>query len=450
MAASLDRIARTGSATGASAPPACNRLTVESITRDQLADDYRRVRGATEALTDGLSAEDQNLQSMPEASPVKWHRAHSSWFFESFVLADLDSGWKPVDPSYSYLFNSYYNGIGAQFPRPQRGLISRPDVAAVTEYRQAVDEALIALISDCPDSRWLDLARLVRLGLNHEQQHQELVVTDLKHCFSHNPLYPPWSSCPASGGDVAAVDWLGFEERIAEIGAADDGRYCFDNETPRHRQVVPAFELASRPVACGEYLAFIEDGGYDDPDLWLSDGWTWLQDSGTRAPLYWQRDDDGRWWLYTLGGLRPVDPRETLVHVSFYEAFAYARWAGARLPTEAEWEVAASSVDDAPGPLAEQGRFHPGPADSRETDGSTCGLIGNVWEWTASSYAPYPGFKAAPGAVGEYNGKFMANQMVLRGGSCATPAGHVRPTYRNFFYPPDRWQFSGIRLARDA
>jgi ergothioneine biosynthesis protein EgtB len=313
-----------------------------------------------------------------------------------------------------------------------------------------VDQAVVELIERAPAERWTELAAIIRLGLNHEQQHQELIATDLKHAFSHNPLGPAWTECPSTARGMALpLEWIGFEERIAEIGAADDGRYCFDNETPRHREVVEAFELASRPVTCGEYIAFMEDGGYGNVDLWLSDGWTWLQETGTRAPLYWRKGDDGRWWHYTLGGLRPVDEQEPLAHVSFYEAFAYAQWAGARLPTEAEWEVAAALSAGCPGPFAEDGRFHPA-AVTEATAGSPAGMFGNVWEWTSSSYAPYPGFAAPPGAVGEYNGKFMANQMVLRGGSCATPRGHVRATYRNFFYPPDRWQFSGIRLARLA
>ena len=429
--------------------PACNRIDIRDVSRSVIAEDFRAVRAATEGLAASLSIEDQNLQSMACASPVKWHRAHTTWFFETFVLKPYDRAWREIDPAWNYLFNSYYNGVGDQYPRPQRSLISRPDVKEVERYRLAVDAAVLALIDEAPDEKWLELATMIRLGLNHEQQHQELVATDLKHGFSHNPLNPAWTECPiASAGDAARLRWLPFEERIAEIGALDDGSYCFDNEQPRHREVVEAFELASRPVTCGEYLAFMEDGGYEDPDLWLSDGWAWLQDSGVRAPLYWRCGEDGQWWLYTLGGLRQLDPNETLAHVSFYEAAAYAQWAGARLPTEAEWEVAATTTDDRSGPFAEQGRFHPVATATDVADEAPAGLFGNVWEWTASSYSPYPGFVAPPGAVGEYNGKFMANQMVLRGGSCATPRGHVRASYRNFFYPPDRWQFSGVRLAR--
>jgi ergothioneine biosynthesis protein EgtB len=431
--------------------PQSNLLDIATVSREQLARDYRQVRDATERLAANLSPEDQNLQSMPGASPVKWHRAHTTWFFETFVLVPCDDAWRKSDPAWHYLFNSYYNGVGRQYPRPQRGLISRPDSGEVADYRRRVDAAVLALIERVTEREWRDLATVVRLGLNHEQQHQELVATDLKHGFARNPLHPAWTECPEPANRPAGdIRWLAYEGRIARIGARDDGRYCFDNEMPRHREVVEGFELASRPVTCGEFLAFIEDGGYDDPDLWLSDGWSWLQESGTRAPLYWWRGDDGEWWQYTLGGARALDPHETLAHVSFYEAFAYAQWAGARLPTEAEWEVAAETADSELGPFAEDGRFHPSTVDPDQPADTPAALFGNVWEWTASSYSPYPGFVAPPGAIGEYNGKFMANQMVLRGGSCATPRGHVRATYRNFFYPPDRWQFSGIRLARNS
>lgn len=429
--------------------PLCNDLAPDAIDRKLLADDFHSVREVTEALAARLSPEDQNLQSMPEASPVKWHRAHTTWFFETFVLRVHDRRWRESDPIWHYLFNSYYNGVGDQYPRPRRGLISRPDVTEIAGYRHRVDEAMVALIESAPEADWHELAEIVRLGLNHEQQHQELIATDLKHGFASNPLHPAWTERPATAGtEAAAPVWLGFDERIADIGAAEDGRFCFDNEMPRHREMVEAFELASQPVTCGEYLSFIEDGGYERPDLWLSDGWAWLEESGTRAPLYWRKGEDEHWWLYTLGGLRRVDPHEPVAHVSFYEACAYAQWAGARLPTEAEWETAAVSAAQRDGPFAEDGRFHPAAADPDLAQETLSGLFGNVWEWTASSYAPYPGFAAPPGAVGEYNGKFMVNQMVLRGGSCATPTGHIRPTYRNFFYPPDRWQFSGFRLAR--
>ena len=441
--------ARYIAATHAEAPPLCNEYDAADIPRGILVDDFLQVRTATEKLADTLSAEDQNLQPTPFTSPVKWHRAHTTWFFETFVLKPHDPRWREVDPRWNFLFNSYYNGVGEQYPRAERSLVSRPDACEVGNYRRIVDEAVAALIEGSPEPGRRELAAIVRLGLNHEQQHQELIATDIKYAFARNPLYPAWCDLPAASREAAQpLRWLPFEERIATIGADNDGRYCFDNELPRHREVVEAFELASRPITCGEYLAFIDDGGYENADLWLSDGWAWLGESGVRAPLYWYRDDRGGWRLYTLGGTRPVDPHETLAHVSFYEAWAFARWAGARLPTEAEWEVAATQLDDSHGPFAETGRFHPAAA-APSAEHSAASLFGNVWEWTASSYGPYPGFKAPPGAVGEYNGKFMANQIVLRGGSCATPRAHVRATYRNFFYPPDRWQFSGIRLARD-
>lgn len=439
----------TGPETATTGPvgvPHCNRLAIESVSREHLADDFLRVRQATERLAESLSAEDQNIQSMAEASPVKWHRAHTSWFFEAFVLDAHDERWESPDDIFLYLYNSYYNGIGDQYPRPQRGLISRPDAEQVAAYRKRVEHAILGLIERCPEASWGDLAGLIRLGLNHEQQHQELIVTDLKHGFSHNPLWPAWTPEPeASEADRPPLRWHRFQGGVCHIGFDTEG-FCFDNEQPRHRTVIEPFEIASRPVTCGEYLAFIEDGGYERSELWLSDGWAWAREGEITAPLYWHHLD-GAWYLYTNGGLRMLDPEETLAHISFYEAFAYAQWAGARLPSEAEWEHAVACAGGQPGQFSESGRLHPGV--SRDGDG-LAGAFGDVWEWTASSYAPYPGFQAPAGAVGEYNGKFMANQMVLRGGSCATPQGHVRRTYRNFFYPPDRWQFSGLRLARDA
>ena len=432
------------SASNAGIEPAdhgCNRKPWAEIDRSDLAEGFRTVRNATESLAADLSAEDQNLQSMPETSPVKWHRAHTTWFFEAFILKPMAAGYQEIDPEYNYLYNSYYNGVGRQFPRPQRGLISRPDVAAVSAYRKHVDEAMLSLIANLPAARFDELRRLLVLGLNHEQQHQELIVTDLKHGFSINPLQPQWvAPCPA-GPEPAPLKWQEFTGGIHWVGS-DQEHFCFDNETPSHRVLIEDFCLADRPVTCGEFMQFMDDGGYHDPALWLADGWDWVQRNNVRSPLYWT-DKDGCWHLYTLAGQREVDPHETLCHVSFYEAWAYAEWAGKRLPTEAEWEVAAAdtAVD---GHFADHGALHPRsaiePARLRQ-------LFGDVWEWTASSYASYPGFKPARGAIGEYNGKFMANQMVLRGGSCATPAGHIRPSYRNFFYPPDRWQFTGIRLA---
>ncbi len=426
--------------------PAINDQDWAEIDSTLLRECFVAVRRDTEILAANLSAEDQNLQSMPEASPVKWHRAHTSWFFETFILGPEQSEYQPFDPSFAYLFNSYYNGIGKQFPRPQRGLISRPDCQRIAAYREHVDQAMLEFLGSLDASQARTLAPLVALGLNHEQQHQELIITDLKHAFSHNPGYPAWTAPAKLNSSSSRLEWVEIKGGLTRIGN-DEQRFCFDNETPRHPTYVPDFLLACRPVNCGEYLEFIEDEGYRRPELWLADGWDWIRREGIQAPLYWIDEGEGRWQsLYTLGGIRELDPAEPVCHISFHEAFAYAQWAGARLPTEAEWESAAVQQTTGMGHFADRGRFHPeAVADSR----SPVQMFGDIWEWTASSYAPYPGFTAARGAVGEYNGKFMANQMVLRGGSCATPAGHCRATYRNFFYPVDRWQFSGMRLAKD-
>ena len=423
--------------------PGCNRKSWSALNRNDLVKDFRTVRDITESLAEGLSAEDQNLQSMTEASPVKWHRAHTSWFFETFILKPVLQDYREFDSGYAYLFNSYYNGVGRQFPRDQRGLISRPGIAEVAAYRQHIDNAMLSLLEHCSDECLKEIRQRLVLGLNHEQQHQELIVTDIKHGFSVNPQYPRWTDPPPPSPDsTGELAWQEYAGGIRHIGTSDRDGFCFDNETPPHRVFVDDFRLADRPVTCGEFMQFMDDGGYRESGLWLADGWDWVRRNDIHAPAYWVQRD-GRWLLYTLAGLREVDPDETLAHVSFYEACAYAQWCGRRLPSEAEWEVAA--VDEpVSGHFADTRHFHPGRA------GSTPGLkqlFGDVWEWTATSYASYPGFKPEAGAIGEYNGKFMANQMVLRGGSCATPAGHVRPTYRNFFYPDDRWQFSGIRLA---
>ncbi len=423
--------------------PEFSRKRWTELTRDDLFRDFKRVRAATESLAAGLSTEDQNLQSMAEASPVKWHRAHTTWFFETFVLKPLEHAYREFEREYAYLFNSYYNGVGPQFPRNQRGLVSRPGIAEIAAYREHVDNAMLSLLRSCPDEQLEPLRRLVVLGLNHEQQHQELIVTDLKHAFSLNPLHPRWiDSRPPATAAAGELRWQEYAGGIRHIGTSDRHGFCFDNETPAHRVFVDEFRLADRPVTCGEFLQFMDDGGYHEPEWWLADGWNWVRENEVRAPAYWIERDD-HWLLYSVSGLREVDPEETLVHVSFYEAWAYAQWRGLRLPTEAEWEVAAADQPVA-GHFADAGHFHPRRSG---TDPGLKQLFGDVWEWTATSYASYPGFKPAAGAIGEYNGKFMANQVVLRGGSCATPAGHVRPTYRNFFYPGDRWQFSGIRLA---
>ncbi len=417
--------------------PAC------AANADDLAARYRAVRGVTEALAAPLSPEDQTPQSMPDASPVKWHRAHTSWFFETFVLERAIAGYVPPVPEYRVLFNSYYNAVGEQYFRPERGLVTRPSVAEVRSYREHVDEQILKLLDRSALAP--DLLGAVELGLHHEQQHQELIVTDLKHLLAKSPLHPIYRARAADQpAAVPPVKLVCYDGGLVEAGFAGPG-FSFDNETPRHRVFLAPFALASRAVTVAEYLEFIRDRGYSRPELWLSDGRATLQAHGWRAPLYW-REVDGAWLTYTLAGLRPVAPDEPVTHVSHYEADAFARWAGARLPTELEWEHAASAGGASRGAFLESERFHPAPA----RPGTPAQLLGDVWEWTASAYTPYPGFRPAAGALGEYNGKFMSGQMVLRGGSCATPESHIRVSYRNFFPPDARWQFSGIRLARDC
>ncbi len=386
---------------------------------------------------------------MPDCSPTKWHRAHTTWFFETFVLAPYADGWEPVDPAYAYLFNSYYETVGPRQPRPRRGMITRPTVDEVAAYRARVDEAMGALLaSELSD----DVAALVELGLHHEEQHQELLLMDAKHLLFQNPMRPAYAAVAATvGRPPTPVDWV--PHRGGLVGVGHDGRgFCFDNEMPRHSVHLEPFELADRAVSCGDWLAFIDDGGYRRPELWLSDGWATVQAQGWEAPLYWEADGDGGWTVFTLGGRRPLDPAEPVVHVSYYEADAYAHWAGARLPTEAEWEAVAHPLgsEGLEGSFLDASVLHPRPAGPHRPGLPPRQLFGDVWEWTASPYVAYPGFRTAAGAVGEYNGKFMVNQLVLRGGGCATPPGHTRTTYRNFFPPAARWAFSGIRLARDA
>ena len=421
---------------------------VERVPTDRLADlldlgeHYRVVRAATEALCQGLSAEDQCIQSMPDASPTKWHLAHTTWFFENFLLAPR-LGFRPFHPSFGYLFNSYYESVGPRYERPRRGLLSRPGIEVIHAYRRHVDQAMGELLEEplAPES-----VALVALGINHEQQHQELILTDIAHAFWCNPLRPAYRAGESSIGAQEAEElrWFAWPEGIHAVGTDGSG-FSFDNERPRHLAWVPEVELASRLVTCGEYLAFIDEGGYRRPELWLSDGWRTVKERGWAAPLYWELQESG-WWQFTPGGMRPVAEAEPVAHVSLYEADAYARWAGARLPSEEEWERAAAGAPVS-GNLAEQGRFHPAPASPARDRPAQ--LFGDLWEWTRSSYGAYPGYRPAPGALGEYNGKFMCNQMVLRGGSCATPASHLRASYRNFFPPDARWQLSGIRLAKE-
>jgi ergothioneine biosynthesis protein EgtB len=408
--------------------------------------DYQRVRAATEALVVGLPAEDLQAQSMPEASPGKWHLAHTTWFFETFVLRAARPDRPPFHPAFAHLFNSYYDGVGPQFARPRRGLLTRPTLAEVLRYRAEVDAAVVALL-DQGGPPWL--AARVRLGLEHEQQHQELLLMDLLHLYAQNPLRPALrpEAAPPSSHPAPPLRWCPGPSGVREVGYAGPG-FHFDNEAPRHEVLLRPFALASRCVTNAEYAEFIADGGYRRSDLWLADGWARVQAEGWAAPLYWYMSEE-TWCEMTLGGPRPLDPHAPVVHVSHYEADAFARWAGARLPTEFEWEVMAADVAVA-GNFVESGRLHPTacpPTSARARPGQ---LFGDVWEWTASAYLPYPGFRPHEGALGEYNGKFMSGQMVLRGGSCATPQDHSRASYRNFFAPAARWPFTGIRLTKDA
>jgi len=417
--------------------------------RTEWAQRFLRLRNATEALAANLSPEDQTIQSMPDVSPTKWHLAHTTWFFETFLLLQHLPGYRVFAPSFGYLFNSYYQTVGPRHPRPQRGLLSRPGVSEIATYRRHVTDAMLRLIEGAGDTDWRTIAPLLELGINHEEQHQELVLMDIKHVFSINPLRPAYEQRRTIRRVEAAAKkfgWVDFSGGLCEIGHGERG-FSFDNEMPRHKVWLEPFRLASRPVTCGEFLAFIADGGYRRPELWLSDGWAAVEAQRWEAPLYWESNGGGEWSVFTLAGLLPLIPSEPVCHVSHYEADAYARWAGKRLPTEAEWEVAATASNICT--VANKGSaFHLRRAAG--TDGGMDQMIGEVWQWTNSAYSPYPGFRAPAGAIGEYNGKFMSGQMVLRGGAVVTPPGHSRPTYRNFFPPTARWAFSGIRLAESV
>jgi ergothioneine biosynthesis protein EgtB len=407
---------------------------------DQLAERFSGVRSLTEVLAAPLSAEDQAAQSMPDASPTKWHQAHTTWFFETFILGPNLPGYEPFHPAFGYLFNSYYEAVGARHPRPIRGLLTRPSLEEVRAYRTHVDASMQHLLAGRIDE---STSSLVELGLNHEQQHQELLLMDIKHLFSCNPLRPSYRSRRDETANRAhPLSWREFDGGVVEIGHDGEG-FAFDNESPRHHAYLEPYALADRPVTCGEWLEFIADGGYARAEFWLSEGWNTVMTERWQAPLYWSMGDDG-WEIFTLAGARPVDPNEPVCHVSLFEADAFARWAGARLPSESEWELAAAEVPPL-GQLLDIDTLHPRSV----SDPDSAGLFGDVWEWTSSAYQPYPGFVTAPGAVGEYNGKFMVNQYVLRGGCCATPADHIRATYRNFFPAASRWAFSGVRLAKD-
>lgn len=410
---------------------------VPRISQSGLERRYAQVRARSLELAAPLSAEDQCVQSMEDASPTKWHLAHTTWFFEAMVLCPHEPGYRPFDPRYFYLFNSYYEALGPRHPRPRRGLLTRPALEEIHAYRRHVDAGVRQLLRECPEAQRPQVERLLVLGLHHEQQHQELLLTDILHVLWCNPLRPAYlppgqAPTPRAAGCAQPQRWLSRPAGVMSIGHEDgaDAGFAFDNESPRHEVLLRPYLLSSRLVSCGQYAQFIADGGYRDPSLWLSDGWARARAEGWRAPLYWVSEDDSPaprpedWEVFGLGGLQAMDPDAPVSQISFYEAAAYAQWAGARLPTEFEWEAASGE---------------PGFAQAADS----------VWQWTRSSYDPYPGFRAQPGAVGEYNGKFMVGQLVLRGASCATPPGHGRPTYRNFFPPQARWQFSGLRLAKD-
>lgn len=439
------------------------RSQTESTPAQELLARFHAVRNFTGKLSENLAPEDCVVQSMPEVSPTKWHLAHTTWFFETFILKKWVAGYRDAVPEYAYLFNSYYNAAGAMHRRDLRGLISRPTVEEAKKYRASVNADINELVADADEKLFREIEPILTLGIHHEQQHQELLITDIKHVFAQNPLYPVfWQSGTRSpsafdrAGTSRSTKFVEFDEAIIEIGHDGNG-FAYDNEGPRHRALVLPFSLADRLVTNGEYLEFMADKGYSRPESWLSLGWTTVNEQNWRAPLYWM-ERDGEWWNFTLSGLRKVDLSEPVTHLSYFEVDAYANWAGARLPTEFEWERAAAKIDpprdgsaaaDIDGNFVETERFHPLPLNQAARNGELTQMFGDVWEWTRSSYSPYPGYRAGPGALGEYNGKFMCNQYVLRGGSCATSRTHIRKTYRNFFQPDKRWQFTGIRLARD-
>ncbi len=407
-----------------------------------LIDAYQGIRQASEDLCVSLEIEDYGVQTMPDVSPPKWHLAHTSWFFETFLLKPYLRDYREFHPDYVRLFNSYYEQVGEYHPRPQRGLLSRPTVKEVYAYRAHVDAAMQTLLAQTVHEKWEDITSRSIIGLNHEQQHQELLLTDIKHIFACNPLRPVYRELPRPDGPAIPLDWLEHAGGLVEIGAMGND-FAYDNEWPRHKVYLQPFRLASRPVTNAEYLAFINDGGYQRPELWLSEGWTAIKTGRFNAPLYWEQREK-EWWHMTLGGMQPLNPSAPVCHVNYFEANAFASWSGKRLPTEAEWECIAGS-QPVRGNLRDTGYLQPQPAQATGLQQ----VFGDVWEWTQTAYNPYPGFAMPQGALGEYNGKFMCGQYVLRGGSCVTPADHIRATYRNFFYPADQWQFSGIRLAED-
>jgi ergothioneine biosynthesis protein EgtB len=437
-----------GAAATINPPPAAHsRERAASEHAQTLLARFREVRNFTVELCRDLEPEDCVVQSIPDVSPTKWHLAHTTWFFETFVLKKWLAGYQSEIPEYAYLFNSYYNAAGDMHRRDLRGLISRPTVKEARRYRSSIDSCIDDLLSGADEKLFSVMEPIMTLGINHEQQHQELLVTDIKHVFAQNPLYPIFRERKIDlvPEKISPVKFVEFDEATVEIGHDGSG-FSYDNEGPRHRALVPAFSLASRLVTNGEFIEFIEAGSYTRPEFWLSLGWMTVNEQRWQAPLYWV-SREGTWWNFTLSGFRPVEESEPVTHLSYFEADAYANWAGARLPTEFEWERAA---EDCPieGNFVENERFHPQPPVT-PPDRHLGQMFGNVWEWTRSAYSPYPGYRAEPGALGEYNGKFMCNQYVLRGGSCATSRSHIRRTYRNFFQPEKRWQFTGIRLAHD-
>lgn len=414
-------------------------------SKEQLKKRFNAIRNFSITLAEPLEKEDFVIQAIENTSPTKWHLAHVSWFYETFVLEQAFPDYESLHPQYSYIFNSYYLQTGEPHSRSKRGLLSRPSVDEVLEYRKYVNAQVLNFVEDATQEQMAEFGPVIEIGNHHEQQHQELMVTDFKYMFAQNPLYPKYKELDHPRGQQPdSLNWIPFDEGIYEIGNSGD-EYTYDNEHPRHRKFLESFEIADRLITNGEFLKFMSDGGYERSPLWLDDGWATVNERNWDSPLYWCKRDDG-WYHYALGGLRKVNLHEPVTHLSYYEADAFARWAGARLPREAEWEVAAG---DRPydGNFVEEELFHPRPL--QENSGGLKQMYGDVWEWTMSTYEPYPGYKPLPGALGEYNGKFMCSQYVLRGGSCATSETHIRNTYRNFFYPDARWQFNGLRLARN-
>ena len=415
----------------------------EGLQKESVLKHFKDVRAFSHYLVEPLEVEDFVIQASEFASPTKWHLAHTSWFFETFVLEKFDEDFESLHPQYAYFFNSYYLQTGVPFTRAKRGVLSRPTVKEVFEYRQYVNEQIASFIDSASDEMWAEAAKVIEIGIHHEQQHQELILTDLKYMLGQNPLLPVYRETDHQPvPNAGSLEWISFEEQVTEIGNEGD-EFTYDNEHPRHRTLVQDFQLSNRLVTNGEYLEFINARGYSESKLWLDEGWSAVKNNDWKAPLYWFKRDE-KWMQFTLSGAREVDLNEPVTHVSYYEADAFARWKGVRLPTEQEWEHACGDLP-IDGNFVEDGNFHPTGSESPK---ELKQMYGDVWEWTMSAYAPYPNYKPLPGALGEYNGKFMANQYVLRGGSCATSKTHIRKTYRNFFHADARWQFSGIRLAK--